>query len=103
MGPVVYDLDFGSYRHDVLTLHVGQAVRFTLSRGPTSDWLSGVDDARVLRPMSPSGNGVYQAITPGTALITAHVPFSCANRAPAVPCQNPEHGFWYQQRVYVTA
>lgn len=101
LGPVVYSLDFSSYRHDVLTLHVGWAVEFTLTQGPSSDWLSGVDDARVLRPMAPDGSGVYQAVAPGTALVTAHVPLGCANRLPAVPCRTPEHGLWYQQRVYV--
>jgi hypothetical protein len=101
LGPVVLDLDFSSERHDVVTLHVGQAVRFTLSQGPSSDWLSGVDDARVLRPMSPSGNGVFQAMAPGTALVTAHVLYGCANRSPAVPCKTPEDGLWFQMRVWV--
>jgi hypothetical protein len=101
LGPVVLDLDFSSERHDVVTLHVGQAVRFTLSQGPSSDWLSGVDDARVLRPMSPNGNGVFQAMAPGTALVTAHVLYGCANRSPAVPCKTPEDGLWFQMRVWV--
>jgi hypothetical protein len=100
-GPVVFTLDFTTERRDDVTLHVGQALRLALTQGPTSDWLSGVDDARVLRPMSPDGNGVYQAIAPGTALLTAHVPQGCANVSPTAPCRNPEHGLWFQTRVYV--
>lgn len=100
-GPVVVTLDFGTERRDDVTLHVGQALQLKLTTGPTSDWLSGVDDARVLRPMSPDGNGIFQAIVPGTALLTAHVPQGCANVLPASPCRNPEHGLWFQTRVYV--
>ena len=102
-GPVVFTLDFGAERKDDVTLRVGQSLQLKLAQGPTSDWLSGVDDARVLRPMAPDGNGIYQAIAPGTALLTAHVPFGCANVAPNVPCRNPEHGLWFQTRVWVVA
>jgi hypothetical protein len=102
-GPVAFTLDFTVERRDDVTLHVGQSLQLKLTSGPTGDWLSGVDDARVLRPMSPAGNGIYQAIAPGTALVTAHVPFGCANVTPAVPCRNPEHGLWFQTRVYVLA
>ena len=100
-GPIVYTLDFRSYRHDFVRLHVGQALQLDVMRGPTSDWLSGVDDARVLRPMAPDGSGVYQAMAPGTALLTAHLLYGCANIAPAVPCKTPEDGLWFQMRVYV--
>ena len=100
-GPVLFTLDFTAERKDDVTLRVGQALQLKLTSGPTSDWLSGVDDARVLRPMSPAGNGVYQAVAPGTALVTAHVPQGCANVSPNVPCRNPEHGLWFQTRVYV--
>jgi len=100
-GPVTYTIDFGAERRDDVTLHVGQAIQLRLTTGPTSDWLSGVDDARVLRPMSAGGNGVYQAISPGTALLTAHVPYGCASVFPGRPCRNPEHGLWFQTRVYV--
>ena len=100
-GPVVFTLDFTTERRDDVTLHVGEALRLALTQGPTSDWLSGVDDARILRPMSPDGNGVYQAMAPGTALLTAHMPQGCANVTPAAPCRNPEHGLWFQTRVYV--
>src|SRR5947209_6794734 len=51
LGAVAYTIDFSSERHDVLTLRVGQAIKLQLSSGPSSDWLSGVDDARVLAPM----------------------------------------------------
>jgi hypothetical protein len=96
-------LDFASYRHDVVTLRVGQALKLDLMQGPTSDWLSGVDDATVLRPMAPEGSGVYQAAAPGTALLTAHLLYGCANRAPSVPCRTPEDGLWFQMRVHVVA
>jgi hypothetical protein len=102
-GPVVFTLDFTTERRDDVTLRVGQAIQLKLTSGPTGDWLSGVDDARVLRPMAPGGNGVYQAMAPGSALVTAHVPFGCANVTPAAPCKNPEHGLWFQTRVYVLA
>ncbi len=100
-GPVVFTLDFTVERRDDLTLRVGQAMQLKLTSGPTSDWLSGVDDARVLRPMTPIGNGIFQAMAPGTALVTAHVPQGCANVSPAARCRNPEHGLWFQTRVYV--
>jgi hypothetical protein len=99
-GPVVYTLDFSVERRDDVTLRVGQAIQLRLTNGPTSDWLSGVDDARILRPMSPDGTGIFQAMAPGTALVTAHVPHGCAN-VPGSPCTNPEHGLWFQTRVYV--
>ncbi|MFI5268504.1 MAG: hypothetical protein ACHQ7M_14120 [Chloroflexota bacterium] len=102
-GPVVFTLDFTIERRDDVTLRVGQAIQLKLTSGPTGDWVSGVDDARVLRPMAPDGNGVYQAVAPGSALVTAHVPFGCANVTPAGPCRNPEHGLWFQTRVYVLA
>jgi hypothetical protein len=102
-GPVVFTLDFSAERKDDVTLHVGQALQLKLMQGPTADWLSGVDDARVLRPMAPDKNGIYQAMAPGTALVTAHVPFGCANVTPNVPCRNPEHGLWFQTRVWVVA
>jgi hypothetical protein len=103
LGPLAYTLDFATERRDDVTLHVGQVVELRLTTGPASDWLSGVDDARVLRPMSPDGNGVYQAMIPGTALLTAHVPQGCANLIPGARCKNPEVGLWYQTRVYVIA
>lgn len=59
-----------------------------------------MDDARVLAPMAPTGNGVYQAIIPGKALVTAHVPTGCANMTPAAPCR-PANGLWFQMRVTV--
>jgi hypothetical protein len=102
-APVAFTLAFTVERRDDVTLHVGQALQLKLTSGPTGDWLSGVDDVRVLRPMSPAGNRIYQAMAPGTALVTAHVPFGCANVTPAVPCRNPEHGLWFQTRVYVLA
>ncbi len=101
LAPLVYTLDFGVERRDDLRMRVGEALQLKLTTGPTSDWLSGVDDARVLRPVSPAGSGVYQAVAPGTALLTAHVLQGCANVAPNVPCRNPEHGLWFQTRVYV--
>lgn len=101
LGPVAYTIDFGAERRDDVTLHVGQALHLLVSSGPVSDWFSGVDDARVLRPMSPDGNGVYQAAAPGTALLTAHVLQGCARVGSSVPCTNPEHGLWFQTRVYV--
>jgi len=100
---VVLNLDFTAYRHDVVTLRVGQALQLNLSQGPTSDWLSGVDDATVLRPVSAAGSGVYQAMAPGTALLTAHYRYGCANTTPGVPCKTPEDGLWFQMRVYVLA
>lgn len=100
-APVTFTLDFTVERRDDVTLHVGQALRLELTQGPTGDWLSGVDDARVLRPMAPDGKGIYQAIAPGTALLTAHVLSGCANVMPAAPCRNPEHGLWFQTRIYV--
>jgi hypothetical protein len=102
-GPVVYTLDFRTDRRDDVTLRVGQALQLQLTNGPTGDWLSGSDDARVLRPMRPDGNGVFQAVAPGSALLTAHVPFGCANVTPAVPCKNPERGLWFQTRIFVVA
>jgi hypothetical protein len=101
LAPVVYTLDFGVERRDDLRMRVGQALQLKLTTGPTSDWLSGVDDARVLRPVSPTGSGIYQAVAPGTALLTAHVLQGCADVAPKVRCRNPEHGLWFQTRVYV--
>lgn len=94
-------LDFKSYRHDVVQLRVGQALKLDLMEGPTSDWLSGVDDATVLRPMAPDGSGIYQAVAPGTALLTAHLLYGCAKTTPSVPCKTPEDGLWYQMRIYV--
>ena len=94
-------MTFTNERRDYI-MHVGQAIRLELSSGPTSDWISGVDDARVLYPVSPAASGVYQAIAPGTALVTAHVPFGCANVNVSAPCK-PERGLWFQTRVYVLA
>jgi hypothetical protein len=102
-GPVVFTLDFSAERKDDVTLRVGEALRLELAQAPTGDWLSGVDDARVLRPVAPDGSGVYQAVAPGTALLTAHSLYGCANVTPNVPCRNPEHGFWFQLRVWVVA
>jgi hypothetical protein len=101
MGPVIFNLDFRSYRHDYVTMQIGEALQLNLMQGPTSDWLSGVDNATVLRPMAADGSGIYQAVAPGTALLTAHLLHGCANASPAVPCRNPEHGLWFQMRVYV--
>lgn len=102
-APITYTLEFSAERKDDVTLRVGQAIQLRLTTGSTSDWLSGVDDARVLRPMSPDGNGVYQAMMPGTALLTAHALYGCARVTPGVPCRNPEHGLWFQTRVNVVA
>ena len=98
-GPVAYVVDFTSERKE-LTLHVGDRILLQLTQGPRSDWMSGVDDARVLQPVGPQETGVYQAVALGTTLVTAHVPFGCANTLPARPC-NPETGLWMQMRVYV--
>ena len=98
-GPLAYVVTFATERRDY-TLHVGDEIRLELTAGPSGDWMSGVDDARVLAPMSPQANGVYQAIAPGTALLTAHVLYGCANVTTAVHC-SPENGLWYQTRVYV--
>lgn len=92
-------LDFSSERRDV-TIHVGQAIQLDLKIDPTSNWISGVDDARVLAPVSPNGTGLYQALAPGTALLTAHVPNGCAKVPFPAPCK-PELGLWFQTRVYV--
>ena len=90
---------FATERRDY-TLHVGDAIRLDLTSGPSGDWISGVDDARVLAPASPASNGIYQAMTTGTTLLTAHVLYGCGNVTPLVPCK-PERGLWYQTRVYV--
>ncbi|MBV8084333.1 MAG: hypothetical protein JO247_05915 [Chloroflexi bacterium] len=98
-GPLAYVVTFATERRDY-TLHVGDEIRLELTAGPSGDWMSGVDDVRVLAPMSPQANGVYQAIAPGTTLLTAHVLYGCANVTTAVHC-SPENGLWYQTRVYV--
>jgi len=98
-GPIAYVVTFATDRQNY-TLHVGDAIRLELTSGPSGDWMSGVDDARVLAPMSPQANGLYQAMAPGTTLLTAHVMYGCANVTTAVHC-SPENGLWYQTRVYV--
>ncbi|GEM_PF-3338022 len=99
-GPIAYVVDF-TFERKELTLHVGQAIQLQLTSGPKGDWLSGVDDARVLLPISPADNGVYQAIAPGTTLVTANVPFGCANVTPATPCRPDNQSRLFQMRVYV--
>lgn len=96
---ITYVIPFTTERRDY-TLHVGDAIQLELTSGPSGDWMSGVDDARVLAPISAQANGVYQAVNPGTTLLTAHVLYGCGNVATAVHC-SPEHGLWYQTRVYV--
>ncbi|HUZ76712.1 MAG TPA: hypothetical protein VMV93_03910 [Chloroflexota bacterium] len=98
-GPIAFVLDAGAERRDV-TMHVGQRVVLALSRGIVGDWISGVDDARVLAPVSSAANGIYQAMQPGVALLTAHIFLGCASVVPAEPC-HPEQGFWFQTQVTV--
>ena len=98
-GPIAFVLDAGAERRDV-TMHVGQRVVLALSHGIVGDWISGVDDARVLAPVSSAANGIYQAMQPGVALLTAHIFLGCASVVPAEPCR-PEQGFWFQTQVTV--
>ncbi|MHB8618341.1 MAG: hypothetical protein ACYDAG_02015 [Chloroflexota bacterium] len=98
-GPMAVVVDF-TFNGKQVTLHVGQRMRLQLSAGPQGDWISGVADTRVLAPVSPAANGVYQAVAVGTTLVTAHVLIGCANVSPAAPC-DPNRGLWFQMRAVV--
>ncbi|MBI3965692.1 MAG: hypothetical protein HY329_08655 [Chloroflexi bacterium] len=93
---VVTEADFNS----VLRLRVGQQLRLSLDSG--WEWTVTIEDERVVRPAptqprEPSGQGLYEARSPGRTALTATGSLPCHRAQP--PCLAPNRLFYLQIEV----